>query len=96
MEAPLPRRIAWFAPWTWSRRYAIALLTLAILSSYPLSAGPVYGMVDRGIIPYEYYETIYRPLLYCAMRNRTVAEAYWLYTDLFAAPLSLPRTVPYD
>jgi len=58
----LPRRVAWFAPWTWSpwTRWVAAGLFLA---TYPLSIGPAVWLVSHHILTVGSVAWAYRPLL---------------------------------
>lgn len=51
MSDPLPRRIIWFAPWTWKRRWMAALLVPSFLIAYPLSFGPLIWLNSYGYLP---------------------------------------------
>jgi hypothetical protein len=54
MTAPLPRRIAWFAPWTWKRRSQITAIVVAVFA-YPLGITPTilvaFKLRARGWLP---------------------------------------------
>lgn len=39
MTGPLPRRIAWFAPWTWKRRWKIVAACLVLALAFVASDG---------------------------------------------------------
>ncbi|HUQ69466.1 MAG TPA: hypothetical protein VM165_08090 [Planctomycetaceae bacterium] len=62
----LPRRVAWFAPWTWRRRrlgVAVGCLFLAV--GYALSFGPAWGLYQRKMLPQPVgraLEYVYMPL----------------------------------
>ena len=62
MADPLPRRIVWFAPWTWKRRTKVAAILLLVFMGYPLSVGPTMVLVINQQIPYEVYWHLYYPL----------------------------------
>lgn len=48
MNEPLPRRIAWFAPWAWKRQARMFAVLLMVFVGYPLSVGPMVWLHDRG------------------------------------------------
>jgi hypothetical protein len=68
MDRPpaLPRRVTWFAPWTWSRgeiSWAIVLLLLlspALAFIYVLSYGPAASLANgRSGLYYDFYRPIF-------------------------------------
>lgn len=59
---PIPRRIAWLAPWTWKRRWWVLAVALAMFVAYPLSAGPAFLMAMRGPLPIRVFLVFYAPL----------------------------------
>ncbi len=66
----LPNRIAWFAPWTWKRRWKVAAVTLLlIVPIYAFSIGPAMLLTAHGWVKPESIAYAYRPLL--RMRNNT-------------------------
>ena len=69
---PLPRRVAWFAPWAWQRRFQIASLTLLALIGYPLSVGPARWLFTRGYLPpasASALEAVYAPLTWACIHG---------------------------
>ena len=64
----LPRRVAWFAPWTWKPWLRWTLRSLLLLAAvvYPLSIGPAVYMADYGFVSRSAVIAIYRPIL-CAL-----------------------------
>jgi len=46
---PLPRRVAWFAPWTW-RPWKRRALASMLLVGYPLSIGPLIWLNERKLV----------------------------------------------
>ena len=84
MEEKLPRRIAWFAPWTWKRRWQIVVgLTLAFVV-YPLSIGPAYYLVGDLWLPEWCFAAVYLPVIqlawkFDATREMLIAYLFWFY-----------------
>jgi len=66
----LPRRVAWFAPWTWRRRTRRATGTGAVIVAYLLSAGPAFYFLLRQPFPgtTRAYEVVYAPALWLSDR----------------------------
>lgn len=46
MTDPLPRRITWFAPWTWTRRWKLALAAVALVGLYMVTATIIMGRCE--------------------------------------------------
>jgi hypothetical protein len=44
--APLPRRIAWFAPWTWKRRWWMLAAAVGIVGVYVIIASAMFGRCE--------------------------------------------------
>jgi hypothetical protein len=84
MTAPLPRRIAWFAPWTWKRRWKVLMLTLPI-ASYPLSIGPAVWLMAEGYISLSVYQSAYLPIRWLSYRSQAVVTILDWYIGLFVS-----------
>ena len=85
MEQPLalPRRVAWFAPWTWRRRWAVMAL-LFVFVWYPLSYGPASAMTHtHRMLPWSIYSTVYSPLIWLEGQNQWLDEFCDWYESLF-------------
>lgn len=82
-EAPLPRTVSWFAPWTWKRRYLVTGVLLLGLMAYPVSIGPVYGLMLRGWLPASVFQLIYRPIIWLADQHPVIYDAIEDYTMMF-------------
>ena len=52
-QSPLPRRIVWFAPWTWKRRWWIALVLAGLMVEYPLVRGRYIALQWTGGFRYR-------------------------------------------
>jgi hypothetical protein len=87
----LPRRVAWFAPWTWSKR-ARWVLVAALLVGYLLAPAPAIYVLDRfgrdlhPLWTWPLY-TILFPIRLACEQSTTVADIYiaeyqWM-VDLF-------------
>lgn len=81
MNDPLPRRIAWFAPWTWKRRWKIATVLLMAFAGYPLSYGPALLLTTEGWIPYPLFRLVYSPLHLCAHHSDQINDALEWYAS---------------
>ncbi len=80
MTEPLPRRIAWFAPWTWKRRWII--LAGLLMVGYPLSMGPAWGMLRCRLISSAMFKTAYAPLIWLTKNDTFYWWAIW-YINFF-------------
>jgi len=65
---PLPRRVAWFAPWTWNRRKSAAFLVL-MFAGYVVAEAPTeylilrrYGRTYEGSAAWQVHERLYWPM----------------------------------
>ncbi len=83
MEDKLPRRIAWFAPWTWKRRWWIVGVVSLGLVGYPLSYGPSLLLMSEGHIPYRTFCDAYSPIFWSASHNDRARNAVNWYGNLF-------------
>ncbi len=79
---PLPRRVAWFAPWTWKRR-CVVLAALPPFLAYPFSIGPAYWLFANGCISYDAIKIAYSPLLWLAAQSSAVVFIMDWYVGLF-------------
>lgn len=77
MIDPLPRRIAWFAPWTWKHRWWIVAAILLV--GYPLSYGPACVLAVDGLIPSAAVSLFYRPLFWAIRYIPFVGEVMHSY-----------------
>ncbi|MDP1797876.1 MAG: hypothetical protein Q8K78_10355 [Planctomycetaceae bacterium] len=82
MTDPLPRRIAWFAPWTWKRRWKIIGAGVLVVVAYPLSYGPAFGLLASGWITPQMFDAIYQPLWTTARKCGFSGWLLW-YGTLF-------------
>lgn len=81
---PLPRRIAWFAPWTWKRRRIVAtVVLLLLLVAYPLSMGPAFGLLDHGLLPRKVFQFAYRPVTIWCHYSTAYSDFLSWYITLF-------------
>lgn len=80
---PLPRRIAWFAPWTWKRRWWIVAALFLLPATYILSSGPMTALALNGLFPLSAYQWIYAPIMW--LMRVSPAFAVWpeWYAELF-------------
>ncbi len=85
---PLPRPIAWFAPWTWKRRTKIAAGLLFAAAAYPLSIGPAYGLMMDGWLHPALFE-IYQPVIWLSLKHDSAAILLGEYMNWFN-PLEEP------
>jgi hypothetical protein len=86
---PLPRRVAWFAPWTWDRRWLAATLVVAALLGYLLSAGPVFRILSVSFPPYRLQWAIvdfYHPLVWFAARSEWFDAVLAWYLNVWGVP----------
>ncbi len=83
MEDKLPRRIAWFAPWTWRRRWLVTAALVLLFVVYPLSAGPAFGLAISGWLPMLPVMLLYRPIVLIASSNPEATEWVEWYISLF-------------
>jgi hypothetical protein len=86
MEEKLPRRIAWFAPWTWKRRTKIVASLLLVLVAYPLSIGPMAWVQGKGVLPdtvVDFLIVTYTPLEYVASQSLLTAMLLMAYIDFW-------------
>ncbi len=84
-QPPLPKRIAWFAPWTWKRRWWV-LSGLLLVVGYPLSLGPVFWVVERNVLPHpvaQALEYFYLPLLTLGYVSESLANLLHWYLAFF-------------
>ncbi|HET6422757.1 MAG TPA: hypothetical protein VFG20_03685 [Planctomycetaceae bacterium] len=86
MERKLPRRIAWFAPWTWKRRSKIAVTIALSVVAYPLSYGPAILLLWSGWMTPAVFEALYQPLWTAAQRSGLNGWLVWYAT--FFSPIS--------
>ncbi len=85
--SPLPKRIAWFAPWTWKRRWWVLAL-IALLTIYMLSTGPMLAFAagTNDWTTNALVTIIYYPILViadCSPAFKELLRWYWFlfYTD---------------
>lgn len=78
-QPPLPRRIAWFAPWTWQRRWWWVTVCVLAFVGYPLSIGPASVLTAGGWIDSTATEYFYTPLVETAKLNNTTYRWLALY-----------------
>jgi len=84
---PLPRRVAWFAPWTWRRRWQVAAALPTLLVAYGLSLGPALGFVGHGDLSASGVAYAYRPLLMVQCRSpRSMHNAVERYLRAWDSP----------
>ncbi len=84
MTDPLPRRIAWFAPWTWKRRrWWVVGVLVAVFVAYPLSIGPTYWLMAEGFISLNVFQSLYVPILWLGERDQAVVAILDWYIGLF-------------
>jgi len=76
----LPRRIAWFTPWTWKPRWLV-LLAIAASSSYPLSFGPAYTLVSTGRLNHNIFHDVYWPLWQLALTHDAIGDPLFGYAS---------------
>ena len=76
------RRIAWFAPWRWSRLWQRLAIYPLVIAGYPLSYGPVWASYDRGWLPQNAL-LIYMPMLWAVRSSPTIDRWYGWYLSLF-------------
>jgi len=60
---PLPPRLRWFSPWTWTRHWQITMLAGLALVGYPLSIGPALLACRMGLVSVTTVAIAYRPVL---------------------------------
>jgi hypothetical protein len=88
MDQPpaLPRRVAWFAPWTWRPWKRWGLAAAVLLSAYPLSIGPATWLFKHDLLPFEAF-CIYHPLTDVSAQTKWSSQLWvaWLnaYQDLW-------------
>ncbi len=91
MTDPLPRRIAWFAPWTWKRRTWLVLSPFLAVAIYIGTIPAVVWLVSYTGYGIQQAYWAYRPLRLIRKRygpsTRTIAD---IYPSLFA-----PKTWEY-
>ncbi len=80
---PNSRRIAWFAPWTWKRRWKIPATAWSALVAYPLSYGPAYWLFVRGWISDSAFYVMYLPICWIEERNASIYELVTWYGHLW-------------
>ncbi len=81
-HAPLPRRIAWFAPWTWKRRWWVTA-ALLVFVAYPLSYGPAFGLYSAGLLSEDLVLWFYHPVWVLINESPDFAELVQWYQWLF-------------
>lgn len=81
----LPRHLSWFAIWRW-KRSRLWLLFLAMLVSYPLSAGPVIWLHDRQRLPQfatPIIQVVYFPLGLVCSYSKVCGGIFSSYLDFW-------------
>ncbi len=86
MTNPLPRRIAWFAPWTWKRRRWLLAVLLLAFAAYPLSIGPAAALTSAKLMPPWLYVTVYHPIHVCTHNNTAAWEIVKAYERMWLPP----------
>uniref|UniRef100_A0A7C2K2S0 Uncharacterized protein n=1 Tax=Schlesneria paludicola TaxID=360056 RepID=A0A7C2K2S0_9PLAN len=86
---PLPRRVAWFAPWTWRRRSWFALLPVLLLVAYPLSIGPAVLLLAHDWLNFEVFRSAYYPLLWVSDHSDALGKVL----DWYVAQCSTGRII---
>jgi hypothetical protein len=84
---PLPRRVAWFAPWTWRpwKRWALVGIGLA---AYLLAAAPTEYLLYRVYAPRPVYTAraiVFEPALFVLRNSRAAMQVFvWELTVMDA------------
>ena len=52
MDEKLPRRIAWFAPWTWKRRWVWAIVAALMIGGY-IEMPVILGLNQSGTLRFQ-------------------------------------------
>ncbi len=82
MTESLPRRIAWFSPWTWKRRWLWVAVAALVFISYPLSYGPVFALCAGGWLPWSIYTTGYLPIFWLEGQHQSVDDLFDWYEGI--------------
>lgn len=73
---PLPKRIVWFAPWTWGRRWAPwkrwTVIALIALAGYIESVVPAWILAEYGLMPRALVYRTHYPVLNACVQSEIV------------------------
>jgi hypothetical protein len=102
MDQPpaLPRRVAWFAPWTWTRRWLVAALLLYVVTAAPINYGinrcglratPVVSAIAIVVYaPLVVFYYVFPPYqCFCDAQDDLLVRAFGM--PFVAVPSALPR-----